>query len=81
MLIEVERFVEVSTEWFNHEPRRREDLVFEPMTVNPRYVGWLQRYPVGGGIEFCEVGLVDWRKSFVIAKTYEETKALLARAA
>ncbi len=77
MFVELETFIEFGDNWFKHEPRRREDMVFGRMTINIEYIGWLRRYPISGDFDFCEVMMMDHGQTFRVTESYEEMKALL----
>ena len=77
MLVELETFIEFGDNWYSHDPRRREDMVFGKMTINTEYISWLRRYPISGGFEFCAVMMVDHGQTFHVTKSYEELKSLL----
>lgn len=79
MPVEVIQFTEFKREWWNESAggKRRENMEFVPVTINTDYVAWFRRYPVGGGIEFCDVYMADRGGNFIIDKTYEEMQGLL----
>lgn len=86
MIVELQRFVEFGDDWHNHEPRRREDMLFERVTINTAYVAWIRKYEIYPGadmqpFDFCEVHMADRGGNFIFDKTYEGMKALVERPA
>jgi hypothetical protein len=77
MLVELERFVEFGDDWWKHDPGRREDMVFETMTINLDYVATARRWGGPKGFDFCDVHMADRGCVYVLDITYEDMRKLL----
>lgn len=65
--------------WKDETGLGRENMELVPITINTDYIGFLKRQMIFT-TEMCEVGMVDWRTTFIVDKTYEEMCAMLQEA-
>ena len=78
--IELTRFVEFGEDYFKHEPRRREDCVFETMTFRTEYIAWVRRvddYSKMLGGDWSQIHVIDRGQTWVVDKPYEEIRELM----
>jgi len=73
MIVEIRRFVQVGADYFNHNPRRKEDLDFEPITIDTRYISRCYRDPVGE-FQMTTIFMVDHPTPFRADVTYEQVR-------
>jgi len=76
MIVELQRFVEFGADYFSNEPRRKSDLVFEPMTINTDYIAWVHREDCGP-FEMCVFHMADRGGNFRFDITYKKACALM----
>ena len=76
MIIEVPRFVEAKNSWW--QSKTSENLEWEPITIDVRYIAWAKRFRFGP-LEFCEVGMTDWHQMWVLDISYEQMNAVMVQ--